>query len=52
MFLAIKKRLLRNRGADVDFVSASPFKSAVLKAVNKLKRGWVVSYLEKISDYQ
>lgn len=38
---------LRNRGADVDFVSASPFKSAVLKAITRLKREWVVPFLEK-----
>jgi len=38
---------LMNRGANVDFVSASPFKSSVLKAVLRLKREWVVPFLEK-----
>jgi hypothetical protein len=38
---------LMDRGAYVDFVSASPFKSVVLKAVTRLKRLWVVPFLEK-----
>tara|TARA_B110000259_G_scaffold112874_1_gene128761 strand:- start:4676 stop:5662 length:987 start_codon:yes stop_codon:yes gene_type:complete len=38
---------LRSRGADVDFISATPFKSTFLKAALRLKRKWVVPFLEK-----